>query len=106
MRFLADENFPRPALNALRQAGFDVLWVAETDPGAADEEVLALSVSTTRTLLTFEQGFWRVGVSTEIARDEFVSLPGPGCPSPQLARPHLGRGTIRRITHVSSSILK
>jgi hypothetical protein len=28
MSFLADENFPRPAVEALRQAGFDVLWIA------------------------------------------------------------------------------
>jgi len=29
MTFLADENFPRPAVEALRQAGLDVHWIAE-----------------------------------------------------------------------------
>ena len=57
MSFLADENFPRPAVDALRLAGFDVLWIAESNPGAPDEEVLTLSISTERTLLTFDKDF-------------------------------------------------
>lgn len=57
MTFLADENFPRPAVEALRRAGLDVLWIAESKPGAPDDEVLALSVSTSRVLLTFDKDF-------------------------------------------------
>jgi predicted nuclease of predicted toxin-antitoxin system len=57
MTFLADENFPRPAVEALRQAGLDVQWIAETTPGAPDDEVLALCVSTGRVLLTFDKDF-------------------------------------------------
>jgi predicted nuclease of predicted toxin-antitoxin system len=57
MTFLADENFPRPAVEALRGAGFDILWIAEVKPGATDEEVLAISISTGRTLLTFDKDF-------------------------------------------------
>jgi predicted nuclease of predicted toxin-antitoxin system len=57
MILLADENFPRPAVEALRQAGLDVLWIAESNPGAPDYEVLALAVSTGRTLLTFDKDF-------------------------------------------------
>jgi predicted nuclease of predicted toxin-antitoxin system len=57
MRLLADENFPRPALQALRQASLDVLWIAETNAGAADDEVLALCVATNRTLLTLDKDF-------------------------------------------------
>lgn len=57
MSFLADENFPRPAVAALRAAGIDVLWIAESNPGAPDDEVLALAVSTERTLLTFDKDF-------------------------------------------------
>ena len=56
-RLFADENFPRPAVEALRQAGFDVLWIAESNPGDPDDDVLALSVSTGRTLLTFDKDF-------------------------------------------------
>ena len=57
MRFIADENFPRPAVEALRQAGLDVVWIAETHAGSQDEEVLALCVATDRTLLTFDKDF-------------------------------------------------
>jgi len=53
MTFLADENLPRLAVEALRQAGLDVLWIAEESPGISDDDVLALSVSTSRILLTF-----------------------------------------------------
>ena len=57
MRLFADENFPRPAVAALREAGLDVLWIAETNPGAPDDEVLAQCISTRRTLLTFDKDF-------------------------------------------------
>ena len=41
MKFPADENFPRPALQAIREAGFDVAAITEDQPGALDEHVLA-----------------------------------------------------------------
>jgi len=67
MTFLADENFPRPAVQALREAGFDVLWIAQTNPGAADDEVLALGVSTSRTLLTFDKDFGELAFRRRLA---------------------------------------
>jgi predicted nuclease of predicted toxin-antitoxin system len=57
MRLFADENFPRPAVAALRESGADVIWIAETHPGASDDEVLAQCVTTKRTLLTFDKDF-------------------------------------------------
>ena len=57
MKFLADENLPRPALNELRQAGFDVFSIAEANTGAFDDEVLNISMSSSRTLLTFDKDF-------------------------------------------------
>ena len=53
MTFVADENFPRPALQALRNAGWEVLSVAEERPGISDEEVAALCSEGQRILLTF-----------------------------------------------------
>jgi hypothetical protein len=53
MKLFADENFPRPAVAALRESSLDVLWIAETHPGAPDDEVFAQCISTKRTLLTF-----------------------------------------------------
>ena len=53
MKFLADENCPRAAVDALRGASFDILWIAEAKPGDTDVGVLAISVSTGRLRLSF-----------------------------------------------------
>lgn len=57
MSFVADENFPRPALEALRNAGWEVFSVAEERPGISDEEVAALCSESKRVLLTFDKDF-------------------------------------------------
>ena len=57
MSFLADENFPRPAVWALRQSGFDISWVMDNGAGASDTTVLARCISRNRTLLTFDKDF-------------------------------------------------
>lgn len=57
MRILADENFPRPALDALRKAGWDVFSIAEERPGVSDEEVAVLCADQQRILLTFDKDF-------------------------------------------------
>ena len=55
--FVADENFPGPAVETLRHAGMDVLWITESQPGASDEAVLRLCAATKRVLLTFDKDF-------------------------------------------------
>jgi predicted nuclease of predicted toxin-antitoxin system len=57
MTFVADENFPRPALEALRNAGWEVFSVAEECPDISDEEVAALCSESQRVLLTFDKDF-------------------------------------------------
>jgi predicted nuclease of predicted toxin-antitoxin system len=57
MRTMADENFPRPALEALRKAGWDVFSIAEECPGVSDEEVATLCADQRRILLTFDKDF-------------------------------------------------
>ena len=57
MRFLADENFPRPAIGALRKAGWDVFSIAEECPGVPDEDVATLCAGQQRILLTFDKDF-------------------------------------------------
>jgi len=57
MRVLADENFPRPSLEVLRKAGWDVFSIAEECPGISDEEVAALCAKQHRFLLTFDKDF-------------------------------------------------
>ena len=51
----ADENFPGPTVEALRQLGHDVLTVAEGDLsglGIRDEDVLAFAHARGRAVLT------------------------------------------------------
>ena len=67
MRLLADENFPGAAVDALRDAGHEIVWVRTTAPGATDIDVLAWAARERRTLLTFDKDFG------EIAR--FADLP-------------------------------
>jgi predicted nuclease of predicted toxin-antitoxin system len=57
MRILADENFPRPALEALRKAGWDVFSIAEDRPGIPDEDVAELCAAQQRILFTFDKDF-------------------------------------------------
>ncbi len=54
---LSNENWPRPALLALRAAGLDVLAVAESMPGASDTEVLSHAAEEHRWVLTFDRDY-------------------------------------------------
>jgi predicted nuclease of predicted toxin-antitoxin system len=54
---LADENFPAPAIEALRNAGYDVLALAQHAPQTGDPDVLGLARTTGRWLLTFDSDF-------------------------------------------------
>ena len=57
MNFLANENFPLDAVEALRAAGHNVAWVRSDAPGSTDPQVLARAVAEQRTLLTFDKDF-------------------------------------------------
>jgi len=57
VRFLADENVEQPIVDALREAGHDVICVGEVAPGAADRDVLELANAQSRLLLTNDKDF-------------------------------------------------
>ena len=54
-RPLSDENIPAGAIDALRDAGCDVLSIREIALGIADAEVLRLAVNQSRLLVTFDR---------------------------------------------------
>ena len=56
-KLLADENIPAKAIDALRDAGCDVLSIREYAPGVADEEVLRIAVVQDRILVTFDRDY-------------------------------------------------
>jgi predicted nuclease of predicted toxin-antitoxin system len=52
-RLYADEQFPRPAVECLRNLGYDVLTVQEArNAGTSDSEVLAFAIADSRAVLT------------------------------------------------------
>ena len=57
MRFLANENVPRSAVEALRADGHDVSWIRTDALGLTDEAVLARARADGRVLLTFDKDF-------------------------------------------------
>lgn len=54
---LTNENFPRPALLALRAAGLDVESVTEQMQGATDTVVLHHAAETGRWIVTFDRDY-------------------------------------------------
>jgi predicted nuclease of predicted toxin-antitoxin system len=60
MRLLADEHFPSPTVEALRQAGHDVTWARMDAPGTKDRALLDAAEKEGRILLTLDKDFWQV----------------------------------------------
>jgi predicted nuclease of predicted toxin-antitoxin system len=57
MRWLADECVDALLIAKLREAGHDVVYVAETDPGVTDRQVVSMAVQERRLLLTEDKDF-------------------------------------------------
>jgi predicted nuclease of predicted toxin-antitoxin system len=66
MRFLANENFPKEAVVALRTAGHDVTWIRTTAPGSDDQTVLKLAQSENRVLITFDKDFGELAFRSKL----------------------------------------
>src|SRR5258708_37691772 len=57
MQFLANENFPLDAVEAVRRIGHDVAWIRTDAPGSKDPDILKRAMSAQRILLTFDKDF-------------------------------------------------
>lgn len=57
MKLYADEGIDRQIVDALRGAGFDVAYAAESDPSVADDALLAKAVAEGRLLVTSDKDF-------------------------------------------------
>src|ERR1700736_4377606 len=57
MNFMADESCAGPVLRALREAGHDVVAIAEVARGATDEQVLERALNEKRVLITEDRDF-------------------------------------------------
>jgi predicted nuclease of predicted toxin-antitoxin system len=66
MRLLADENFPRPIVEALRDEGNHVLWARTDCPGWKDVVLLECAESDARILTTLDKDFWQIAVQRRV----------------------------------------
>ncbi len=57
MRVLCDENIDRLIVLVLRQAGFDVAWIAEIARSVNDTAVLEIAAKESRLLITADHDF-------------------------------------------------
>jgi len=78
LRFLADEGCDFAVVRALREAGFDVVAVCEMMSGSKDSDIIKLSHSENRILLTEDKDFgWLVFVShADSAGVVLIRFPG------------------------------
>lgn len=81
MRFLANENFPLDAVEALRKAGHDVVWIRTEAPGSSDEEVLRQATAESRILITFDKDFGELAFRTGLPASCGIVLFRIQCPS-------------------------
>ena len=51
---LVDENVPRASVKFLRAQGYDVVWIAEVNPGVEDAAVIALGRAQARLTFGFD----------------------------------------------------
>jgi predicted nuclease of predicted toxin-antitoxin system len=74
LRLLANENIPRVAVDALREQGHDVAWVAETAKGADDPPIALQAQRERRIILTFDKDFGDLIIRRRVARPSGVIL--------------------------------
>jgi predicted nuclease of predicted toxin-antitoxin system len=84
VRLLANENFPRDAVDVLRANGHDVAWVRTDAPGSSDDAVLARAQQEQRLLITFDKDFGELVFAKGQAASQGVVLFRIGMPSPSI----------------------
>ena len=57
MNLLADEGIDKPIVDALRNAGFNVVYILETNPGVDDDFILSLADAEKRIVITQDKDF-------------------------------------------------
>ena len=58
LSFLADENVSLDLVKVLRDRGYQVLWIRNSDfRGISDEEIVDLAIHNDQIILTHDRGF-------------------------------------------------
>jgi hypothetical protein len=74
MRFLADENFPGAAVDALMRAGHDAVWIGTIAPGMPDSEVFRWAARESQIILTFDKDFGEIARGARLPDDCGIAL--------------------------------
>jgi predicted nuclease of predicted toxin-antitoxin system len=82
MRILANENFPREAVEALRARGHDVFWARTDSPGSPDSQVVDCAASQRRILVTFDKDFGELAFRRGLSSPAGIVLFRIKAPSP------------------------
>lgn len=69
MRLLADENFPRSVIEALR-GDHDLLWAKTHCPGLKDTALIDLAESQGRIVLTLDRDFWQIALQRRVPLEQ------------------------------------
>ena len=86
MKWLADENIDRQIVDALRDLGNEVIYVAETTPSVTDEHVLAMATRESALLLTADKDFGELVYRQGRASFGVILLRLSGMPSSEKAQ--------------------
>ncbi|MCI0751824.1 MAG: DUF5615 family PIN-like protein [Flammeovirgaceae bacterium] len=60
MKFIANENFPSPSVNIIREAGYKVIHFAESSPGISDHQVIEQAKKSESIILTFDKDYGEI----------------------------------------------
>jgi predicted nuclease of predicted toxin-antitoxin system len=60
MKFLANENFPFPSIEVIRNLGYEVISIAEKYSGISDLEVIKLATEQRLIILTFDKDYGEI----------------------------------------------
>jgi predicted nuclease of predicted toxin-antitoxin system len=82
MQILADENIPGSVVQRLRDTGHDVLWIRDTSPGIADDEIMRIAVEEQRIIITFDKDFGELAVTGQGQNPPAIILLRISKPSP------------------------
>jgi len=73
-KFLADENIPIKAVEALKQKGIDIIPLLEISPSLSDKEVLNLANRQGRVIITFDTDFGKLAFREKLKVKGIVLL--------------------------------
>jgi predicted nuclease of predicted toxin-antitoxin system len=82
LQILADENVPGDAVNALRQLGYDVVWIRTQAPGASDEYILKQAQVENRLVITFDKDFGELAFRRRLPASSGIILFRISMPNP------------------------